>query len=109
MWSRTRMQNRSTWFAGGADLAIESATQEVVQVVEHVLCVILGVRHVVGLGRLHRVARVALGDRQAFRRLYEATAPSLLGVALRLLRDRGRGEDVIQDCLLYTSPSPRDS
>lgn len=46
------------------------------------------------------VARVALGDRQAFRRLYEATAPSLLGVALRLLRDRGRGEDVIQEAFV---------
>ncbi|MBP8007485.1 MAG: sigma-70 family RNA polymerase sigma factor [Burkholderiales bacterium] len=46
------------------------------------------------------VARVALGDRQAFRRLYEATAPSLLGVALRLLRDRGRAEDVIQEAFV---------
>lgn len=46
------------------------------------------------------VARVALGDRQAFRRLYDATAPSLLGVALRLLRDRGRAEDVIQEAFV---------
>jgi RNA polymerase sigma-70 factor, ECF subfamily len=45
-------------------------------------------------------ARVALGDRQAFRRLYDATAPSLLGVALRLLRDRGRAEDVIQEAFV---------
>lgn len=46
------------------------------------------------------VARVALDDRQAFRRLYDATAPSLLGVALRLLRDRGRAEDVIQEAFV---------
>jgi len=46
------------------------------------------------------VARVALGDRQAFRRLYDATAPSLLGVALRILRDRGRAEDVIQEAFV---------
>ncbi|MEO8485316.1 MAG: sigma-70 family RNA polymerase sigma factor [Betaproteobacteria bacterium] len=46
------------------------------------------------------VARVALGDRAAFRTLYEATAPSLLGVALRILRDRGRAEDVIQDAFV---------
>jgi len=46
------------------------------------------------------VARVALGDRSAFRRLYDATAPSLLGVALRILRDRGRAEDVVQEAFV---------
>jgi RNA polymerase sigma-70 factor (ECF subfamily) len=46
------------------------------------------------------VARVALGDRAAFRRLYDATAPSLLGVALRILRDRARAEDVVQDAFV---------
>ncbi len=46
------------------------------------------------------IARVALGDRQAFRRLYDATAPSLLGVALRILRDRGRAEDVVQEAFV---------
>lgn len=46
------------------------------------------------------LARVALGDRAAFRRLYDATAPSLLGVALRIVRDRGRAEDVLQDAFV---------
>ena len=46
------------------------------------------------------LGRVALGDRQAFRRLYDATAPSLLGVALRMTRDRGRAEDVVQDAFV---------
>jgi RNA polymerase sigma-70 factor (ECF subfamily) len=46
------------------------------------------------------LARVALGDRAAFRRLYDATAPSLLGVALRITRDRGRAEDAVQDAFV---------
>ena len=46
------------------------------------------------------LARTALGDRSSFRRLYEATAPSLLGVALRILRDRGRAEDAVQDAFV---------
>lgn len=43
------------------------------------------------------LSRVALGDRGAFRELYEACAPRLLGVALRLLRRRDQAEDVLQD------------
>lgn len=43
------------------------------------------------------LARVALGDRAAFRQVYESTAPSLLGVAFRIVRDRARAEDVLQD------------
>ncbi|WP_019916219.1 sigma-70 family RNA polymerase sigma factor [Methyloversatilis discipulorum] len=43
------------------------------------------------------LARVALRDRQAFRQLYDACAPQLLGVALRLLRRRDLAEDVLQD------------
>lgn len=46
------------------------------------------------------LARVALGDRQAFRMLYEACAPSLLGVALRLLRQREQAEDVLQEAFV---------
>jgi RNA polymerase sigma-70 factor (ECF subfamily) len=46
------------------------------------------------------IARVAIGDRSSFRRLYEATAPSLLGVALRILRDRSRAEDAVQDAFI---------
>jgi RNA polymerase sigma-70 factor (ECF subfamily) len=43
------------------------------------------------------LARIALGDRVAFRQLYDATAPSLFGVALRIVRQRDRAEEVLQD------------
>ena len=46
------------------------------------------------------LARVALGDRAAFRQLYDATAPSLLGVALRIVRQRERAEEVLQDAFV---------
>lgn len=46
------------------------------------------------------LSRVALGDRAAFRRLYDAAAPSLLGVALRILRQRDRAEEVLQDAFV---------
>ena len=54
--------------------------------------------HDADLGGL--LARVALGDRPSFRRLYEATAPSLLGVAHRILKDRARAEDAVQDAFV---------
>jgi RNA polymerase sigma-70 factor, ECF subfamily len=44
------------------------------------------------------VARAALGDRAAFRELYQATAPKLLGVALRILRREDWAEEVLQEC-----------
>ncbi len=43
------------------------------------------------------LAATAAGDRAAFRRLYDATAPKLLGVALRLLHHRATAEDALQD------------
>lgn len=43
------------------------------------------------------LSRVALGDRKAFRALYDATSPSLFGVAVRILNRRDRAEEVIQD------------
>lgn len=39
----------------------------------------------------------AHGDRAAFARLYELTAPRLLGAALHLMRRRDAAEDVLQD------------
>lgn len=42
----------------------------------------------------------ASGDRVAFKRLYDAAAPKLYGVALRLLRRRDLAEDVLQDAFL---------
>lgn len=46
------------------------------------------------------IHRVAQKDRQAFALLYQATAPKLLGTVLRILRDRGWADDVIQDSYL---------
>ncbi len=43
------------------------------------------------------ISAVALGDRQAYRRLYDATSPKLFAIALRILREEGRAEDVLQD------------
>lgn len=39
----------------------------------------------------------ARGDRQAFARLYELTAPKLLGAGVHMLRRRELAEDVLQD------------
>ncbi len=39
----------------------------------------------------------ASGNRVAFQRLYDATAPRLYAVALKLLRDRAAADDVLQD------------
>ena len=43
------------------------------------------------------LARVALGDRAAFGRLYRETSSHLLGVVLRIQRDRAQAEDVLQE------------
>ena len=43
------------------------------------------------------IAAIALGDQQAYRRLYDATSPKLFAVALRILREESRAEDVLQD------------
>jgi len=43
------------------------------------------------------LARVALGDRAAFARLYQRTAPRLLGQILRVERNRNAAEEVLQD------------
>lgn len=44
------------------------------------------------------LARSALGDRAAFRALYQATAAKLFGVALRILRREDWAEEVLQEC-----------
>lgn len=46
------------------------------------------------------LARTGQGDRAAFRDLYDRCAGLLLAVALRLLRDRSRAEDVLQDAFV---------
>ncbi len=43
------------------------------------------------------LARAGLGDRAAFATLYELTSAHLLGVVMRINRDRGQAEDVLQE------------
>jgi RNA polymerase sigma factor (sigma-70 family) len=42
----------------------------------------------------------AAGDRQAFRRLYDAEVRQMIGVALRIVRQRQRAEDVVHDAFV---------
>jgi RNA polymerase sigma-70 factor (ECF subfamily) len=46
------------------------------------------------------LARVAAGDRAAFRMLYERTAPKLLAAARRILRDNSAAEDAVQEAFV---------
>jgi RNA polymerase sigma-70 factor (ECF subfamily) len=46
------------------------------------------------------VAGVQAGDRAALAGLYDRHAPAMLGVALRILRDRGDAEDLVHDVFL---------
>lgn len=46
------------------------------------------------------IARVALGDRAAFARVYQATSAHLFGVALRILNRRDAAEDVLQEAFM---------
>ena len=46
------------------------------------------------------IGSIALGDRKAFQSLYDATSAKLLGVCLRILRDRAAAEDAMQDTFI---------
>jgi RNA polymerase sigma-70 factor (ECF subfamily) len=46
------------------------------------------------------MARVALQDRAAFERVYHATCAHLLGVAFRILNNRERAEEVLQEAFV---------
>ena len=46
------------------------------------------------------IEAVARGERLAFRQLYEATAPKLFGLILRMSRSRAAAEEVLQDVFL---------
>lgn len=46
------------------------------------------------------IARVALGNREAFSQLYDATSAKLFSVCLRVLNDRELAEDVLQEAFL---------
>jgi RNA polymerase sigma-70 factor, ECF subfamily len=54
------------------------------------------------------LARTALGDRAAFRELYQATASKLFGVALRILRREDWAEEVLQECYVSFWRHARD-
>jgi RNA polymerase sigma-70 factor (ECF subfamily) len=45
----------------------------------------------------HLLARAGLGDRAAFAALYERTSAHLFAVVLRINRDRGQAEDILQE------------
>lgn len=46
------------------------------------------------------LAACARGERQALHRLYHQESPRLLGVALRIVRERQRAEDVLHDAFV---------
>jgi RNA polymerase sigma-70 factor (ECF subfamily) len=43
---------------------------------------------------------VALGDRKAFRTLYDKSAPVLFAICVRLMRDRDVAQDVLQEAMM---------
>ena len=45
----------------------------------------------------HLLARAGLGDRAAFATLYERTSSHLFAVVLRINKDRGQAEDILQE------------
>jgi RNA polymerase sigma-70 factor (ECF subfamily) len=44
--------------------------------------------------------RMAAGDAMALRQLYERCSPTVLAMALRILRNRGEAEDVVQEAFV---------
>jgi RNA polymerase sigma-70 factor, ECF subfamily len=46
------------------------------------------------------LSRVALGDREAFATVYQATSARLFGVILRIQPDRAQAEDILQDVFI---------
>jgi RNA polymerase sigma-70 factor, ECF subfamily len=46
------------------------------------------------------LAKVALGDRNAFEQLYRVSAPKLFGLALRILNNRDLAEEVLQEAFV---------
>lgn len=47
-----------------------------------------------------QLARVALGDKAAFARVYQMTSSHLFGIALRILNRRDAAEDVLQEAFV---------
>lgn len=54
------------------------------------------------------VAAMALGDRDALARLYERHSGILLGLALRIVRERREAEDLLHDVLLEAWRAAKD-
>lgn len=50
--------------------------------------------------QLKLMQAIANGDRRAFEQLYRLTSPHLFAVALRMLRDRARAEEILHDCFV---------
>lgn len=46
------------------------------------------------------ICRTGLGDRTAFRSLYDRTSAKLFGVLLRILKDRSEAEEALQDVFI---------
>lgn len=46
------------------------------------------------------ISRAAIGDKAAFSDLYDATSGKLLGVCLRVLKDRSGAEDALQETFI---------
>jgi RNA polymerase sigma-70 factor (ECF subfamily) len=46
------------------------------------------------------LARVALGDRDAFARLYDVISPAVYGIAVRVVRDRAQAQEVAQEAFV---------
>jgi RNA polymerase sigma-70 factor (ECF subfamily) len=46
------------------------------------------------------MARVAAGDREAFAALFDRVAPCVLGILVRLVRQRGLAEEALQETFL---------
>jgi len=44
--------------------------------------------------------KVASGNREAFRALYDRSSPVLFGICLRLMRDREMAQDVLQEAMM---------
>ena len=54
------------------------------------------------------LSRTALGDRRSFARLYERTAPHLLGVVVRITRNQELGEDIVQEVFVNVWRAAKD-
>ena len=54
------------------------------------------------------LSRTALGDRDAFKALYQATSPQILGLLIHMLGQRDRAEDALQDTYIKVWHRARD-